>query len=593
MGLTASGGEEGQDSPFSGLNAVALYAYAAVKDDELSVHVGQRVQLSQVRTSAAIGGMIECQHQQKYLCTKYLTWFAFADGLFLPQMYNDGWCLVQDESGQLGMVPSNYLSYPTIDSSTNESVQNQMDQLELFAGASDVPASAHGESKTGSMNTTYDRIPDPTMLFVAPWNSSIGQRDLPQVKVSSKPDTLLDMQHGSSQVGCYPAEPVASGGKQHVQRPCMPLETGQIHDRMKLIEGNAREQKQVSEQIVRRLSQKAAILCRQQEGQGCETCGEMSHFAIEFSENFLGMQIQKDADDPSAMEVIALSPQSPSGRSGKIKIGDRMKSINGKTIRGCDEAAVRDLIMSASRPVIITFERSKRRSAPAQIGRAGQLESTSDFHETKNKAFENPDGGGMGSIGGIVFNVSKIPVDDLPHSPAVQAELPSLLAQPWTPESGTSPLTSSHVASRLLFTADSSVGSTATVFESNPPPFSVSLSSGLFSDASCEDEKKVMGYQDTGGTTWDGKGGGSMQTPYGNRSRLLGAEQEVRNTPTSLSSGGIATSIDTLSPTALRILAPRQNELGNKIARGRVQLCQDMKPTVRFRVKKTVGHAIL
>jgi hypothetical protein len=79
-----------------------------------------------------------------------------------------------------------------------------------------------------------------------------------------------------------------------------------------------------------------------------------------FEEARLGMMLQ-DAADGQGVEVTAFTEyegeMGPAERSGKVKLGDKVVRVNGKSTAGCGFAAVLDMIIGAQRPVTLHWER--------------------------------------------------------------------------------------------------------------------------------------------------------------------------------------------------------------------------------------------
>jgi hypothetical protein len=79
-----------------------------------------------------------------------------------------------------------------------------------------------------------------------------------------------------------------------------------------------------------------------------------------FEETRLGMLLQ-DAADGLGVEVTAFTEyegeMGPAERSGKVKLGDKVVRVNGKSTSGCGFAQVLEMIIGAPRPVTVHWER--------------------------------------------------------------------------------------------------------------------------------------------------------------------------------------------------------------------------------------------
>eukprot|EP00962_Isochrysis_galbana_P035549 scaffold12195_cov164-Isochrysis_galbana.AAC.2 len=79
-----------------------------------------------------------------------------------------------------------------------------------------------------------------------------------------------------------------------------------------------------------------------------------------FEETRLGMMLQ-DAADGLGVEVAAFTEYEgevgPAERSGKVKLGDKVVRVNGKSTIGCGFAEVLEMIIGAQRPVTLHWER--------------------------------------------------------------------------------------------------------------------------------------------------------------------------------------------------------------------------------------------
>jgi len=87
-----------------------------------------------------------------------------------------------------------------------------------------------------------------------------------------------------------------------------------------------------------------------------------------FEERWLGMMLQ-DAADGMSVELTAFTEHEgqagPVELSGKVKLGDKVVRVNGKSTRGCDYAAVLEMIIGAPRPLTLHWERQGNRSQEA------------------------------------------------------------------------------------------------------------------------------------------------------------------------------------------------------------------------------------
>ena len=99
-------------------------------------------------------------------------------------------------------------------------------------------------------------------------------------------------------------------------------------------------------------------------------------FHVTFEQQRLGMCLA-DADD-SRVAVSQWSPSTiwatldgPAELSGQIKVGDRLSRVNGKSTAGLDYTGVLDMVIEASRPVTITFERRGRPAGGDVTGEGG------------------------------------------------------------------------------------------------------------------------------------------------------------------------------------------------------------------------------
>lgn len=84
-------------------------------------------------------------------------------------------------------------------------------------------------------------------------------------------------------------------------------------------------------------------------------------FDVVFTGARIGMMLTDAKHDPPGVEVMAFTEQNgelgPAELSGKIKPGDRVIRVGGRSTAGLDYAAVLDAIIEAPRPVTIRFER--------------------------------------------------------------------------------------------------------------------------------------------------------------------------------------------------------------------------------------------
>ena len=100
-------------------------------------------------------------------------------------------------------------------------------------------------------------------------------------------------------------------------------------------------------------------------------------FHVTFEQQRLGMCLA-DADEQSGggVAVVAFTDMGdgstgPAELSGQIKVGDRLSRVNGKSTAGLDYTGVLDMVIEASRPVTITFERRGRAAGGDVTGEGG------------------------------------------------------------------------------------------------------------------------------------------------------------------------------------------------------------------------------
>jgi len=94
-----------------------------------------------------------------------------------------------------------------------------------------------------------------------------------------------------------------------------------------------------------------------------------TQFHVTFEGQRLGMQLC-DAADGCGVELNAFTELDgqigPAELSGRIRPGDRVTRVNGRSTSSLDYAAVLDMIIDAPRPVTIHFERSGRPEGAAR-----------------------------------------------------------------------------------------------------------------------------------------------------------------------------------------------------------------------------------
>ena len=100
---------------------------------------------------------------------------------------------------------------------------------------------------------------------------------------------------------------------------------------------------------------------------------------VTFEEQRLGMCLA-DSDDGKGVEVVAFTDMGdgslgPAEASGQVHVGDKLARVNGESTAGLDYGGVLDLVVNASRPVTIHFERKATAplsgEAPVEIGDQG------------------------------------------------------------------------------------------------------------------------------------------------------------------------------------------------------------------------------
>ena len=85
-----------------------------------------------------------------------------------------------------------------------------------------------------------------------------------------------------------------------------------------------------------------------------------TQFKVTFEEQRLGMMLA-DAEDQNGVEVVAFTESQgelgPAELGGDIKIGDKVMRVNGTSTSGLCYAEVLTLVIEASRPICLGFER--------------------------------------------------------------------------------------------------------------------------------------------------------------------------------------------------------------------------------------------
>eukprot|EP00967_Tisochrysis_lutea_P109102 scaffold169533_cov39-Tisochrysis_lutea.AAC.1 len=105
-----------------------------------------------------------------------------------------------------------------------------------------------------------------------------------------------------------------------------------------------------------------------------------------FDEKRLGMMLQ-DASDGMGVEVTAFTEYEgeigPVERSGKVKLGDKVVRVNGKSTHGFNFATVLEMIIDAPRPVTIHWERQGHKpQAAARVVHADWKPYTNDMSKS-------------------------------------------------------------------------------------------------------------------------------------------------------------------------------------------------------------------
>ena len=84
-------------------------------------------------------------------------------------------------------------------------------------------------------------------------------------------------------------------------------------------------------------------------------------YHVTFEEQRLGLCLGDVVDGTGGVEVLAFTEldggAGPAERSGKVQVGDRVSRVNGRSTAGLDYTGVLDLVIEASRPITLHFER--------------------------------------------------------------------------------------------------------------------------------------------------------------------------------------------------------------------------------------------